>query len=122
MQKNLRNTLQLCICILFISNAFSQEKKTLDHTAYADWKSVRNDKISDNGLYVSYEINPYLGDGWLFIKIRRQWKRILFQEGNLWRFRPTIQFAVFYMAPGYDTIRQCELKKVSKKKWPRRTA
>ena len=43
---------------------FSQvsQKKPLDHTVYDTWKELQNQKISDNGKWVTYEINPQIVD------------------------------------------------------------
>jgi hypothetical protein len=40
-------------------------KKPLTHDVYNAWKKLDKQQISDNGKYVSYEISPLKGDGWL---------------------------------------------------------
>ena len=50
------------------SNAFTQtNKKPLDHSVYEGWKSIRNSKISNDGKWAIYEVNPGKGDGWLYL-------------------------------------------------------
>jgi dipeptidyl aminopeptidase/acylaminoacyl peptidase len=37
---------------------FAQQKKTLDHTAYDEWRSIQNTQISNDGKYVAYGTKP----------------------------------------------------------------
>ena len=45
---------------------YGQDKIALDHSVYDSWNNITGHKISDNGEWISYEINPGKGDGWLF--------------------------------------------------------
>jgi len=44
------------------------EKTPLHHDVYESWNTLSRQQLSDDGRYVSWEINPQQGDGWLFIK------------------------------------------------------
>jgi len=50
-----------------ISITFAQEnqKPPLDHSLYESWKNLHNSQISQDGNWLSYEINPQIGDGFL---------------------------------------------------------
>ena len=54
------------LAILLAANTYSQ-KKVIDHTAYNDWKTLKSEKISNDGNYICYEITPLKGDGFLYI-------------------------------------------------------
>lgn len=108
-----------CFCVLF--GAFAQEKKILDHTAYNDWKSLKSQTISPDGLYVSYEINPYKGDGILLIQNTRTLVSDTIERGSSPEFSADGSYIVFKIKPHHDSIRQLELDEVPKKKWPKDT-
>lgn len=110
--------ISLCI-ISFTISSFSQDKKTLSHDDYDNWGSLRHQLISNNGNWVSWEVNPQKGDGELvlFNDELKNFKR--FERGKAARFSPNSNFIVFKITPGYDTIRQAELKKHKKDKLPK---
>ena len=45
----------------------SAQKLPLDQTVYDNWKSLSSAVISDDGKWITFEINPQQGDGWLYI-------------------------------------------------------
>ena len=45
----------------------AQQKRALTHADYDGWESVTSDKISANGQWVGFEVNPQDGDGRLEI-------------------------------------------------------
>lgn len=98
---------------------FSQEKKIIDHTVYNDWKKLQNQQVSVNGTYVSYEIVPHRGDGYLYLKNTKTEAVDSFFCGVKAQFSPNEEYFVYTRTPGFDTLRTCELKKVDKKKWPK---
>ena len=66
--KTTGHILLILFCILAGSTeATGQLKKSLDHSDYDSWKSLSNSKISNDGMWVSYEINPQEGDGYLYL-------------------------------------------------------
>jgi hypothetical protein len=57
----------LFLSLILAFMVFSQQKKPLDNSVYDHWKNLRNAVLSDDGNYISYEINPQQGDGWLYL-------------------------------------------------------
>jgi hypothetical protein len=103
----------------FLPFLFLSQKKTIDHHAYNDWKSISNTSISKNGKYSIYTIKPLRGDGYLFIVNNETGKKdSIFRAIN-----PLISgndnFVAYKITPGFDTLRNCELNKVKKDKWPK---
>ena len=50
--------------LLGLSNAWSQGK-IIDHQAYKEWKRLEKQQFNQNGEWITYEINPLAGDGYL---------------------------------------------------------
>jgi len=115
--------LKVLLFIILFSNCFlflnAQPKSPLNHSVYDDWKSISNQAISNDGSWITYEINPQEGDGLLFLyntllgsydSIQRGYKAILSSNSNI---------LVFNIKPQFDTVRAAKLKKVKKDKLPK---
>jgi dipeptidyl aminopeptidase/acylaminoacyl peptidase len=105
---------------LSITFVFSQ-KKIIDPSVYNDWKKNEAQILSNNGQYVAYEINPHKGDGWLFLHQLSTGITDSFPRGKEAKFSFDGDYLTFKITPGFDTLRNCELQKVDKKKWPKDT-
>ena len=97
---------------------FSQ-KKTIDHKAYKDWKRTEKVQLSHNGNYVTYERNPLIGNGYIFIYNITDSLLDSFARGKNALLAKNESFIALTVTPGYDTLRSCELNKIDKKKWPK---
>ncbi len=95
------------------------QKKPLDHTVYNDWKSLKSAQVSNDGKFLSYEITPHRGDGYLYVYDKEAATLDSFPRGTKAKFSEESDFLIFTVTAGFDTLRQCELKKVDKKKWPK---
>ena len=110
----------LVLLLIAITNfSFSQEKIPLDHEVYNDWISIGEVNISDDGEWLFYEINPYKGDGILFVENPGQNKKVSFSRGIDEKFSGLSDFIVFKVKPQTDTIVAKKLKKVKKKDLPK---
>lgn len=106
------------LSLVVISSAFAQ-KKVIDHTAYDGWNTLKSEQISNNGNYICYEITPHKGDGYLFIYDVKSGDLDSIPRATRASFSGNSNFLAFKITPGYDTLRNCELEKVDKKKWPK---
>ncbi len=111
----------LLSCLILLSVAVIAQKKAIDHTVYNDWKSLKSSKISDNGKFVSFEINPHRGDGFLHWINTKTNQHDSISRGNNARFSHDSDVLLFSIHPGYDTIRNLKLEKVKKEKWVKDT-
>lgn len=112
----MRKTLLLSsVCI---SLALSAQKKTLDHKVYDGWKQIDRTVLSENGNYVSYEINPQKGDGILYVDDFSGKNLLTVNRGTNFRFLNNDKFAVYTVKPFSDSIRIAKFKKVKKDKMP----
>ena len=94
-------------------------KKPLDHTVYDQWQSVANQKISDNGKYVLFQVKPQQGDGTLHLKTTtgRQLRQV--SRGDSAQFTADSRFAVFAIRPRYQDVRQARIKKKKPDQMPK---
>jgi len=107
------------LCLVLCGTGLVAQKKVIDHTIYNDWKKIDNALISANGRFVAYEINPLQGDGYLFLYDQETGKKDSFPRAKEAQFSFLNDFLVFKITPGFDTLRNCELNKIDKKKWPK---
>ncbi|RYF50617.1 MAG: hypothetical protein EOO39_44125, partial [Cytophagaceae bacterium] len=55
---------QLLLCLLLSTSLFAQsQKKPLTAADYDRWQTVRSEKISNDGRWIAYQIDPQEGDG-----------------------------------------------------------
>jgi len=108
------------IILLAISGiVISQEKTPLTHDLYESWEDIGLYGISQNGDWISYEINPYKGDGILYIENPNTNQKVSFNRGYKAYFSGLSDFAAFRVKPQADTLRKMKLDKVKKKDLPK---
>ena len=111
MQK--RYFLSLAI-MLFVNVTYGQDstgKKIIDHKVYDGWKSISAQQISDNGRWVSYEIKPQVGDGYLYLYDTRTGKLDSVARGTDAKFMSALDVMVFKIVPQYKVTRKARLDK-----------
>lgn len=102
------------------AGTFAQTSKpALDFTVYDNWKSLSGSQISKDGNYLSYEINPSVGDGFLYIRSQKDQALHSFERGDGALFSPNSDFLVFRIKPYSDSVRLAKLNKVKKEKMPK---
>jgi dipeptidyl aminopeptidase/acylaminoacyl peptidase len=108
--------------ISFIVLLIAQTKKPLDHSVYAEWKSIRQPKISDDGKWVLYDITPARGDGYsCLVELAKSKQDTLFRAvaGN---FSPNSNYATFKVTQYFDSIRLLKVAKKKNEELPKDTA
>jgi len=117
-----RAGLLLLICTLFTSmilNAQKIDKKPLTINDFASWKVVNNPIISNDGKFVSFEINPQKGNGNLVVKSLDSNKADTLVRGYEARFSPESDFMVYQIKQPEDSIRSAKKKKLKKDQMPK---
>lgn len=109
----------LIIGILFVFSSRAQNKKSLDHSVYDNWKNIKGRMISDDGKWISYQIDPQQGDGYLYIYNTREKLKDSIPRGYDAGFSAGNDFLVFKIKPQFDTLRQKKLNKVKKEDLPK---
>lgn len=87
------------------------QKKTLDHTVYDSWQSVSETTISNNGKFVSYNVNVQEGDGTLYLQRTNGDTIVKINRGYDGSFLPNGNFFVCKIKPTYKETRQAKIDK-----------
>lgn len=111
--------------ILFLSLALfawfqiTAQKVPLSHDVYDKWKSLSSQSVSNDGKWVTYEINPQQGDGWLYfynIPARSY-------DSVFCGFRASVaydsRYIVYMIKPTYSETRQAKVKKLKEDQMPK---
>ena len=111
-------SLLLVYGLFFAIGTFSQ-KIAIDHTAYNRWNKIEKQVISNDGNWIAYETTPLKGDGFVCVYnvLTNTTDTIL--RGKDPMFNAHSKLLLVKITPGYDTLRNCEFKKVEKTKWPK---
>ncbi|WP_066758709.1 S9 family peptidase [Crocinitomix algicola] len=105
--------------LLFTGINFSQNKLTIDHTVYDDWKTLSDVKLSKTGTLIAYAISPQKGDGETILYNTSTKKSIKFQRAIETGFSENEQFFTFRIKPQFDTIRALKLAKEKEENFPK---
>lgn len=105
--------------LLAYSEAMFAQKKTLGPEVYNDWKKIGDVQLNNDGSYAAYTIKPHQGDGFLYLVNTSTGKRDSIARGVEPVFTGNGKLLVFKITPGFDTLRNVELKKINKDKWPK---
>ena len=111
----------LFACLVCLQPAVAQQvsKKPLDHSVYDKWESVANQKISNNGRYVLFQVKPQQGDGMLYIKTAGNRPLAQFSRGDSALFTADSRYVVFPIKPPYKDVRQARIKKKKPEEMPK---
>ena len=116
-----RTRLLFALLLAAISTLSAQEKKSLSHEVYDDWKSITSTKISTDGNWIMYNLTPQDGDKTLQIYNVEQERYTTFQRAAYPAFTYDSKYAVFKTTHPTDSIDLLKLKKVKKDKFPKDT-
>lgn len=104
------------VLFLQIGLLLNAQKKPLDHSVYDGWQSVTNKKVTNNGKFIGYSIDPQEGDSDLFIYTMQTGDQMKFARGNKLTFTSDSKFAVFGVKPFYKDIKAVKDKKLKSSK------
>ncbi len=91
--------------------AQSPSPKMIDHTVFDSWKSVRNTKISDKAEWISYEIQPQMGDGYVYFYKVSDASLDSVARGSAVQFTENGKYALIVQKVPYQTLRKAKLAK-----------
>jgi dipeptidyl aminopeptidase/acylaminoacyl peptidase len=115
----MKNTRFSLLILLLLSGLLQAQKPSLDDSVYDSWKSLSSPIISEDGNWVTYEINPQQGDGYLYIYDVNSGKKDSIARGNNAVFSPDSKYLAYRMIPSYYESRQAKVKKLKEDKMPK---
>ena len=107
------------ITCCFSLSVQSQDKKPLKPEDYILWKTMDNPQISNDGEWLSYESNPFTGDGSLLIRNNINDKVEIIPRAYSAKFSSNSEFIVFKIKPQEATVRKAKLAKKKKEDLPK---
>ena len=116
-----RNSFLFILCLFFVQSVYSQnaDKIPLDHSVYEKWKELDHAIISNDGNWVSYEINPQKGDGWLYLINVETGKQDSIARGYNAKFSNAGKYLAFKIKPQHLVVREAKKAKKKKDKMPK---
>lgn len=108
------------IFLFAVLSTQAQQKRALTHADYDGWESVSSDKISANGQWVGFEVNPQDGDGRLeIVSHGNAQRRFVIPRANRMSFSHDNNFAVGRIVAEKDSIKTLRLKKTKPDDMPK---
>ncbi len=105
----------LCIAIGLFAlggiHTVHAQKKPLDHTSYALWSRITENKISDDGQWVLYAYSPEEHDGSLKIRSITGNKEFTIIRGDSAGFSPNSMFVVTKIKAPVDSVKKAKRAK-----------
>ncbi|MGQ9621443.1 MAG: hypothetical protein ACUVTX_10750, partial [Bacteroidales bacterium] len=106
----------LVVCVNLLA---SGQKIPLTHDVYDGWKSLSSSAVSDDGKWITYEINPQQGDGWLYIFNTATKQSDSVFCGFRASFSPESRYIVCMIKPKYAETRKAKVKKLKEDQMPK---
>ncbi len=117
----MRSRLLILLISLVASSMSYAQKQVIDHHAYARWNRIDKVKLSNQGAWLTFEVLPMKGDGYLHWQhVPSGTKDSMFAAKEL-QMNESGSLMAWRRTAGFDTLRTCELNKIDKKKWPKDT-
>jgi len=91
--------------------AHAQAKRPLDHSVYDGWKSIVDQRLSDDGSWILYALNPQDGDAELHVRAPRRGTEYTAARGRSARFSDDAGWVVFLIKPELALTREARLEK-----------
>ncbi|GAB2544491.1 S9 family peptidase [Spirosoma aerophilum] len=114
---------QLLLCFLLSTPLLAQTpKRPLNSSDYDRWQSVRSEKISDDGRWIAYQIDPQEGDGRLEVAAvgaGTDGRKMVFPRGYMAQFTPDSKYLIMRLKVPLADVRQAKLKKKKADEMPK---
>lgn len=105
--------------ILLTLNVNAQDRLPLHADVYDHWNNLEKPQISNNGNFISYEINPQSGDGFLLVHQPVTGKFDTIHRASEAVFSPDNNFIVYKVKPFFTEVRKAKLEGKKKDDLPK---
>jgi dipeptidyl aminopeptidase/acylaminoacyl peptidase len=111
----------LGLWLIFATFSISQPtvKKPLTHSVYDSWKELAKPSVSANGNWVSYEVNPQKGDGFLHLHDLQTGKHDSLPRGLEAVFSSSSDMVAFKIKQPEPVLHKLKLAKTKKEELPK---
>ena len=107
----------LLLLVFSISNV--AQKKILDHTDVELWNTIKDEAVSPNGSYVTYNLQSDNSDSHLVLKHADGTTAFEYERASKGQFSYDSKFLTFTIKPWKDSIDDMQRRKVKKDKLPK---
>lgn len=111
----------LTFLFLYLSFIAIAQKKVLDHSDVALWKTIENESITPNGNFVVYDLAQENSDTHLVLKSKKGETLLEYHRGMKGEFSYDSKFLTFTIKPLKTEVDDMKRKKVKKEKLPKDT-
>ena len=99
------------LLLVLLPVALQAQKRPLTHDDYDGWKSLSSQSITDDGLFVTYEINPQEGDGTLYLYNVKSGESQSYDRGNGAKFSSGSEYFVYKIDPPFALTQKAKRDK-----------
>ena len=111
--------LLVSVSLLLSSTSIIAQKRALTHDDYDGWKSISSNRISNNGSWTLYTINPQLGDCVLEVQNLNDGTLYTIVRGKNFQFSSTSNYVIARVSPEYQKVHDLKLEKTASSKMPK---
>ena len=108
----------LIYCFVFLFAGLVQGQSVMDESVYSTWNKIKNAKISNNGQWISYELEPGYGDKTVVLYNTVSKQELKYKSASKAKFSYDSDFFAFIIHPENDSLRSLKLKKTKKEDLP----
>lgn len=115
----MKKIVTLILGIALTSGSLYAQKKPLDHTVYDGWQSVATPRISNDGKYAVYAVNPQEGNGKLMVADIKKKTTTEVDRGYNFVIDNSSKFVVSLIKPLFEQTREAKIKKKKPDEMPK---
>ena len=102
-----------------VATAVAAAKRPITHDVYDGWRSIQTPKLSDDGAWLAYVLQPQDGDGELVVRNLRTGVERRAARGKDPQFTPDAAFVAFTVAPVKADVDKAEKAKKKPEEQPK---
>ncbi|MHC4976699.1 MAG: prolyl oligopeptidase family serine peptidase [Planctomycetota bacterium] len=108
------------VCVAGLSIEGQTSKRPLDHDVYDSWNSITSTRISNDGRWVMYTLEPGWGDSQVVLTDTVGATRHVIERGSGGAFAFDSRFAAVSIEPPMEEVRQAQIEKLKPDEMPRK--
>ncbi len=106
------------LVLLLVISAYPQEKIPLNHQVYDSWNTIEQRSISNNGMWVCYELKPQNGNSRVALYDLNTNTVRYFPNASMPQFSEDNAYLIYRINPLKSMLRKAKKQKLKKSKMP----